>query len=106
MDRLDAGKEYLLQIPNGQWRLRAGALWPTLLALKTLRQAALSKELLNPQVRVKVKRADLYTTLLVSFPALFSSRRLDLPYQKSRRRLMNSLVTTALNPATQTPPSQ
>jgi farnesyl-diphosphate farnesyltransferase len=74
------GWAYTLAIPRREWRLRLACAWPLLIGLSTLVLIGHSEQLLDPRVRVKIARAQVYTILLRSFFTVWSDRALDRYY--------------------------
>lgn len=56
VDHLDQGWLYTMAIPRTEVRLRLACMWPILFAGHTLRRVALSQELLDPKVNVKMSK--------------------------------------------------
>lgn len=69
----EAGEEYLLAIPRRCPRLRLAVLWPALIGLATLAKLTGHAAWLEPGRPVKVSRAWVYRTVLLSLPAVFSN---------------------------------
>ncbi len=57
IDHLDQGWMYTLAIPRTEVRLRLACMWPILFAGHTLRRVALSPDLLDPTVNVKIPKS-------------------------------------------------
>ena len=74
------GWSYTLAIPRREWRLRLACAWPLLIGVATLTSLRRSPRLLDPNVRVKVARARVYTILLRSLMTVWSDRALDRYY--------------------------
>lgn len=72
---LRAGWHYTNALPRNQWRVRLACAWPVLLGLRTL-ELLRSGPVLNPEVRVKVSRAEVRgvvwrSVIRVPFPRAF-----------------------------------
>jgi farnesyl-diphosphate farnesyltransferase len=76
------GWAYTLTIPRCEWRLRLACAWPLLIGLSTLALVGRSEQLLDPQVRVKIARTQVYAILLRSLLTVWSDRALDRYYGK------------------------
>jgi len=74
--RLDDGLRYTLACPRREVRLRLACAWPLLIGLGTLGRLARAADLLDPQVTVKVPRAEVRRLLLVSTTLVGSNRGL------------------------------
>lgn len=70
------GWAYTLAIPRREWRLRLACAWPLLIGLSTLALVGRSQHLLDPKVRVKIARAQVYAILLRSLLMVWSDRAL------------------------------
>lgn len=66
---------YYNAIPKQAWQIRAAVAWPLLWTADTFAKLNKEPDLLNPKKRVKISRARIYATLLVT-PALLLSNRL------------------------------
>jgi farnesyl-diphosphate farnesyltransferase len=55
---LDEGLAYTLAVPRVEWTLRLACAWPLLIGLATLRRLARAEALLDPEVVIKVSRAE------------------------------------------------
>jgi farnesyl-diphosphate farnesyltransferase len=75
-----AGWTYTLAIPRREWRLRLACAWPLLIGVSTLTLVNRSQQLLDPGVRVKIARAQVYSILLRSFFTVWSDRALNRYY--------------------------
>ncbi len=62
-----AAEKYIINTPRRCVLLRLATLWPVLIGLKTLRLTALNRDYLNPDVRVKVGRFEIYRLIVASF---------------------------------------
>jgi farnesyl-diphosphate farnesyltransferase len=74
------GWAYTLAIPRREWRLRLACAWPLLIGLATLTLVGRSEHLLDPNVRVKIARVQVYAILLRSLLTVWSDRALDRYY--------------------------
>jgi farnesyl-diphosphate farnesyltransferase len=74
------GWAYTLAIPPREWRLRLACAWPLLIGVSTLAMVRSSCRLLDPSVRVKIARAQVYAMLLRSLSVVWSNRALDRYY--------------------------
>lgn len=63
MDHLDQGWVYTMSIPVSEIRQRLACIWPIILAGETLKRVAVSHDLLNPAVNVKVPRSVVYRVM-------------------------------------------
>jgi farnesyl-diphosphate farnesyltransferase len=81
------GWTYTLAIPRREWRLRLACAWPLLIGLSTLAVVKHSPSLLDPAVRLKVARGQVYAILLRSLCAVWSDRVLDRYYQQLEERV-------------------
>lgn len=73
---LDEGLLYTLAIPRREWRLRLACAWPLLIGLATLTRIARADDLLEPDVVVKVPRAETRRLLARSSLLALSNRGL------------------------------
>ncbi len=80
------GWAYTLAIPQREWRLRLACAWPLLIGLSTLALVGRSEQLLDPRVRVKIARAQVYAILVHSFFTVWSDRALDRYYRQLLRQ--------------------
>jgi farnesyl-diphosphate farnesyltransferase len=76
------GWAYTLAIPRREWRLRLACAWPLLIGVATLTAIRHSPQLLDPNLRVKVARAQVYMILLRSLITVWSDRALDRYYRQ------------------------
>ncbi len=74
------GWAYTLAIPRREWRLRLACAWPLLIGLSTLALVRRSQRLLDPTVRLKVARVQVYGMLLRSLLTVWSDRALERYY--------------------------
>lgn len=74
------GWEYTLAIPPREWRLRLACAWPLLIGISTLTLVHSSQFLLDPSVRLKIARAQLYAILFRSLCTVWSNRALSRYY--------------------------
>jgi farnesyl-diphosphate farnesyltransferase len=70
------GWVYTLAIPRQEWRLRLACAWPLLIGIATLMLIKHSPYLLDPAVRVKISRLQVYRILFRSLIAVKSDRAL------------------------------
>ena len=82
------GWAYTLAIPRREFRMRLACAWPLLIGLKTLALVERSKNLLQPNVTVKIPRSAVYRILLVSGALTWSNWGLDRYYQRIHRGLL------------------
>ena len=85
LEHLDQGWLYTMAIPRREWRVRLACVWPILFALKTLRRVSLSAHVLDPQLTIKMTRAEVYGDLALSASALSSNRLLTGYYGHLRK---------------------
>jgi len=85
------GWEYTLAIPTHEWRLRLACAWPLLIGVSTLALVRSSRLLLDPSVRIKIARAQIYSLLLRSLCIVWSNRALSRYYN-------NLLVQSGFSP--------
>ena len=76
------GWAYTLAIPRREWRLRLACAWPLLIGLSTLALVGRSQRLLDPTVRLKVARVQVYGMLLRSLLTVWSDRALERYYEQ------------------------
>lgn len=81
------GWAYTLAIPPSEWRLRLACAWPLLIGVSTLALVKHSGGMLDPTVRVKIARMQVYGILLRSLSVVWSNRALDRYYGQLLRRL-------------------
>ncbi|MCF6218844.1 MAG: squalene/phytoene synthase family protein [Gammaproteobacteria bacterium] len=87
-----AAGQYITHTPRRCILLRLATLWPVLIGLKTLRLTALNHNYLNPGVRVKVGRFEIYRLMLVSFFVVGSNVATKWWLKRLRGRVMAALV--------------
>jgi farnesyl-diphosphate farnesyltransferase len=66
VDHLDQGWAYTMQIPRRETRLRLSCMWPILLAGETLKRVAISPDILDPAVNIKVPRYRVYQVMALT----------------------------------------
>ncbi len=66
VDHLDQGWAYTMQIPRWETRLRLSCMWPILLAGETLKRVAISPDILDPAVNIKVPRSRVYQIMALT----------------------------------------
>jgi farnesyl-diphosphate farnesyltransferase len=66
MEHLDQGWIYTISLPVSEIRQRLACMWPILLAGETLKRVAVSPDLLNPAVNVKVPRSVVYRVMALT----------------------------------------
>lgn len=81
------GWAYTLAIPPQEWRLRLACAWPLLIGVSTLAMVKNSRCLLDPAVRVKIARTQVYAIVLRSLSVVWSNRALDRYYSQLLKRL-------------------
>lgn len=81
------GWAYTLAIPPAEWRLRLACAWPLLIGVSTLALVKQSCRVLDPTVRLKIARTQVYGILLRSLSVVWSNRALDRYYGQLLRRL-------------------
>jgi farnesyl-diphosphate farnesyltransferase len=84
-----AGWAYTLAFPKGEWRLRLACAWPLLIGVSTLTLLRHSSQLLEPSVRLKIARSQVYAIVLRSLLGVWYDRALQQQYvqlQESVRR--------------------
>jgi farnesyl-diphosphate farnesyltransferase len=82
------GWAYTLAIPRREWRLRLACAWPLLIGVSTLTAVSRSRHLLDPAVRVKIARAQVYAILLRSLLTVWSDRALERYYGQLKEGVM------------------
>lgn len=85
--RLTEGRRYLLDIPRRDVRLRLACLWPLIFAFKTLRKIYVSDNLLDPDLRVRMTRGEIYRTMAWTLLLVFSNRLIHQSVQRLQRQL-------------------
>ena len=81
-----AGWRYTLAIPRREWRLRLASAWPLLIGGSTLSRLRGSCRLLDPAVRLKITRSQVYGIVLRSLLGVWSNRALRHQYTRLRDR--------------------
>jgi farnesyl-diphosphate farnesyltransferase len=76
LDHLSDGLAYTLAVPRREARLRLACAWPLLIGLATLARLARADALLDPDVVVKVPRAEVRRQLALSSALVWSNRGL------------------------------
>ncbi|MEW6280706.1 MAG: squalene/phytoene synthase family protein [Candidatus Eremiobacterota bacterium] len=91
LDHYRAAEEYVLAIPPRCTRLRLAVLWPVLIGLATVARVARSHCWLSPGSRIRVPRAWVYRTLLVSWLLSGSDRALRRWFEGLQRDAESAL---------------
>lgn len=65
-EHLDQGWLYTMAIPRGEMRLRLSCMWPILSAGASLKLVLTSPDLLNPAVKVKIPRSQVYQIMALT----------------------------------------
>ncbi|MCE2487842.1 MAG: squalene/phytoene synthase family protein [Desulfurellaceae bacterium] len=86
LSHYQAGWRYTLAIPRREWRLRLACAWPLLIGGATLARIRASRRLLDPAVRLKIARHQVYAIMLGSFLSVWSNRALQYQYARLRDR--------------------
>ncbi|MBI3248386.1 MAG: squalene/phytoene synthase family protein [Deltaproteobacteria bacterium] len=86
------GWRYTLAIPPREWRLRLACAWPLLIGLATLAAVKNASHLLEPTMRVKISRRQVYRILFRSLVAVWSDSALDGYYRQLLGRLADGKV--------------
>ena len=86
LSHYQAGWRYTLAIPRREWRLRLACAWPLLIGGATLARIRASRRLLDPAVRLKIARRQVYAIMLGSFLSVWSNRALLHHYARLRDR--------------------
>ncbi|MBI2194929.1 MAG: squalene/phytoene synthase family protein [Planctomycetes bacterium] len=66
LDYFEVGLDYVLAIPRREVRIRLACLWPLWIGLKTLRLLAQSGRVLDPAVRLRISRSEVYALFRIS----------------------------------------
>jgi len=74
------GWEYTLAIPTREWRLRLACAWPLLIGVSTLAAIKDSPHLLDPAIRIKITRVQVYAILLRSLWTVRSNHAMSRYY--------------------------
>ena len=85
-----AAEKYIINTPRRCVLLRLATLWPVLIGLKTLRLTALNSDYLNPDIRVKVGRFEIYRLIAASFFVVGS----NVATKWWLKRLRSRVITT------------
>ncbi|VAW83765.1 Squalene synthase [hydrothermal vent metagenome] len=93
LDHYAAAEHYILNTPRRCLLLRLATLWPVLIGLHTLQLIASHGDYLNPEVRVKVKRSEVYRLILASLFVVGSNVAIKQWLRRLRRRVTNSLIS-------------
>ena len=86
LSHYQAGWRYTLAIPRREWRLRLACAWPLLIGVSTLTRIRASCQLLDPDVRLKIARSQVYGIVLRSLLGVWSNRALRHQYARLRDR--------------------
>ena len=86
-----AGWAYTLAIPRREWRLRLACAWPLLIGVSTLVLIRHSSQLLDPGVRLKIARSQVYGLVLRSFVTIWSNRALQRQYVRLQESGRNGI---------------
>lgn len=76
-ENLQYAYAYFNALPKTAWRVRAAVAWPILWTADTFEKLADAQDLLNPSKRVKISRACVYGTMLLTPFILLSNRLFD-----------------------------
>lgn len=88
-----AAEQYIINTPRRCLLLRLATLWPVLIGLHTLQLIASNGDYLNPGVRIKVKRSEVYRLILASLFVVGSNAAIKQWLTRLRGR-----VTAILTP--------
>ena len=91
MSYYQAGWAYTLAIPRREWRLRLACAWPLLIGVSTLALIRHSSQLLDPGVRLKIARSQVYGLVLRSFVTIWSNRALQRQYVRLQESGRNGI---------------
>lgn len=86
LSHYQAGWRYTLAIPRREWRLRLACAWPLLIGVSTLTRLRGSCRLLDPDVRLKIARPQVYGIVLRSLLGVWSNRTLRHQYARLHNR--------------------
>ncbi len=87
LHRYAAAEQYILNTPRRCLLLRLATLWPVLIGLHTLQLIAPHRDYLNPEVRIKMKRSDVYRLILASLFVVGSNAATKWWLRRLRRRV-------------------
>jgi len=87
LEHLDQGWLYTMAIPRREVRLRLACAWPILFAVKTLQRVNASPSLLDPEVTLKMTRAEVYGVMALTAGTLGCGRLLTGYYGHLRKRV-------------------
>jgi len=87
LEHLDQGWLYTMAIPRREVRLRLACAWPILFAVKTLQRVNASPSLLDPEVTLKMTRAEVYEVMALTAGTLGCARALTAYYGHLRKRV-------------------
>ncbi len=90
-----AAEQYILNTPRRCLLLRLATLWPVLIGLHTLQLIASNGDYLNPEVRIKVKRSEVYRLILTSLFVVGSNVAIKQWLTRLRRRVTTILAQGA-----------
>jgi farnesyl-diphosphate farnesyltransferase len=86
LEHVDAAWPYVMAIPPRAPRLRLACIWPLWIGLATLEKIALADDPLDPSVRIKVTRRELYRLIAESVAAVALNPVLTRRHWKRRAR--------------------
>jgi farnesyl-diphosphate farnesyltransferase len=87
LDHYEVAWHYTLAIPHPELRMRLACAWPLLIGLGTLELLASSRELLDPDRRLKLSRGAVRGILARSALTVWSNRTLAADAARLRRRI-------------------
>ena len=87
VEHCDRGWQYTLAIPRAEPRMRLACAWPLAIALATLERLSRSAQWLDPAVRIKVPRRQVYALMAGSVANVWSTAALERQARRLRARI-------------------
>lgn len=91
VDNLAQAEDYMRAIPKNQLRMRAAVAWPVYMCLDTLTEIARAGNILDPQVKAKISRGQVYATIAKTPAVLLSNTAFAKAYRLRRETLLSAM---------------
>lgn len=95
VEQLASAEDYMRDIPKNQLRMRAAVAWPVYMCLDTLAEIARTPNLLDPAVKAKISRGQVYTMIAKTPALLLSNTAFSKAYRLRRETLLSAMEEPA-----------
>ncbi|MDD4005298.1 MAG: squalene/phytoene synthase family protein [Elusimicrobiaceae bacterium] len=95
LDNLASAEDYMRAIPKSQLRMRAAVAWPVYMCLDTLAEIAKTDNILDPAVKAKINRGQVYTMIAKTPAVLLSNTAFSKAYRLRRETLLSIMEKPA-----------